>query len=117
LQAFANYCSAKGHTFMDRRLFLPEEWASDPDRREEALVPAGVIFRTKPELALEMAASAVSERIPFRWVGGDSIYGNSPNFVQGVWQLVLICCSMSCGISKLMFIVHSGPAKILCPQR
>src|SRR5262249_50642698 len=26
---FANYCSAKGHTFMDRRLFLPEEWAGD----------------------------------------------------------------------------------------
>jgi SRSO17 transposase len=84
---FANYCSAKGHTFMDRRLFLPQEWASDPDRREEAGVPAGLIFRTKPELALEMAASAVSERIPFRWVGGDSIYGNSPTFVQGVRQL------------------------------
>jgi SRSO17 transposase len=84
---FANYSSAKGHTFMDRRLFLPEEWASDPDRREEAGVPAGVIFRTKPELALEMVAGAVSERIPFRWVGGDSIYGNSPTFVQGVRQL------------------------------
>src|SRR5271169_2878253 len=84
---FANYCSAKGHTFMNRRLFLPEEWASDPDRREEAGVPAGLIFRTKPELALEMVAGAVSERIPFRWVGGDSIYGNSPTFVQGVRQL------------------------------
>jgi SRSO17 transposase len=32
-------------------------------------------------------AGAVSERIPFRWVGGDSIYGNSPTFVQGVRQL------------------------------
>ena len=53
------------------------------DRREEAGVPAGLIFRTKPELALEMVAGAVSERIPFRWVGGDSIYGNSPTFVQG----------------------------------
>ena len=30
---FANYSSAKGHTFMDRRLYLPEEWASDSDRR------------------------------------------------------------------------------------
>jgi SRSO17 transposase len=84
---FANYCSVKGHTFMDRRLFLPEEWASDSERREEAGVPAGVIFRTKPELALEMVAGAVSEQIPFRWVGGDSIYGNSPTFVQGVRQL------------------------------
>jgi SRSO17 transposase len=84
---FTNYCSAKGHTFMDRRLFLPQEWASDRDRREEAGVPAALIFRTKPELALEMAANAVAEGIPFRWVGGDSIYGNSPSFVQGVRQL------------------------------
>ena len=61
---FANYRSAKGHTFMDRRLFLPQEWASDPNRREEAGVPVGVIFRTKPELALEMVACAG---------GGDSV--------------------------------------------
>src|ERR1700736_2796450 len=33
---FANYCSPKGHTFLDRRLFLPEEWAKDPVRRAEA---------------------------------------------------------------------------------
>src|SRR3990170_3768251 len=42
---FANYSSAKGHTFLDRRLFLPEEWADDRDPREGAGVPPGVIFR------------------------------------------------------------------------
>jgi SRSO17 transposase len=84
---FANYCSTKGHTFMDRRLFLPEEWAEDRSRRAEAGVPPGVIFRTKPQLALEMVENAVAERVPFRWVGGDSIYGDSPTFVQGVRQL------------------------------
>src|SRR6516165_6854714 len=84
---FSNYSSAKGHTFMDRRLFLPEEWADDRDRRTEAGVPAGVIFRTKPELALEMVANAITAGVPFRWVGGDSIYGTSPTFVQGVRQL------------------------------
>lgn len=84
---FANYCSTKGHTFMDRRLFLPEEWANDRPRREEAGVPAEVVFRTKPELALEMLTVAVHEGVPFRWVGGDSVYGDSPTFVQGVRQL------------------------------
>jgi SRSO17 transposase len=84
---FANYCSTRGHTFMDRRLFLPEDWAGDRDRREEAGVPAGVVFRTKPELALEMVAGAVAEGVPFRWVGGDSVYGDSPTFVRGVRQL------------------------------
>jgi SRSO17 transposase len=84
---FANYASVKGHTFLDRRLYLPEEWAADGERREEAGVPASVIFRTKPELALAMAADAVAEGVPFRWVGGDGVYGDSPTFVQGVRQL------------------------------
>ena len=84
---FANYCSTHGHTLIDRRLYLPEEWAEDEDRREEAGVPQGVIFRKKPELALEMIQIAVNEGLPFRWVGGDSVYGDSPTFVQGVREL------------------------------
>jgi len=84
---FANYCTKRGHTLIDRRLFLPEEWAEDGDRRTEAGVPDGVIFRTKPELALDMIQTAVIEQVPFRWVGGDSVYGDSPKFVQGVRQL------------------------------
>lgn len=84
---FANYCSPKGHAFIDRRLFLPEEWAEDRDRREEAGVPEEVVFRTKPELGLEMVETAVREQLPFTWVGGDSVYGDSPTFVQGVRAL------------------------------
>jgi SRSO17 transposase len=94
---FANYCSSKGHTFMDRRLFLPEEWAHDAGRRAEAGVPEDVLFRTKPALALEMVAQAAAEGIPFRWVGGDSVYGDNPTFVQGVralgkWYVLDIAC-------------------------
>src|SRR5215210_7978920 len=57
---FLGYHAAKGHTLLDRRLFLPEEWAADRLRREAAGVPAGVIFRTKPELALAMVADAAA---------------------------------------------------------
>jgi SRSO17 transposase len=90
---FANYCSKHGHTLMDRRLFLPEEWASDRERRQAAGVPDCVVFRTKPALASEMMRHAVETGIPFRWVGGDSVYGNSPLFVQtvralGKWYVV-----------------------------
>jgi len=84
---FANYFSVKGHTMLDRRLFLPEEWAKDRERRRQAGVPEEVVFRTKPELALEMLTNACSEQIPIRWVGGDSVYGNSPKFVQGIRDL------------------------------
>jgi SRSO17 transposase len=84
---FANYCSSKGHAFIDRRLFLPEEWAADRERREEAGVPEAVVFRTKPELGLEMVETAVREEVPFTWVGGDCVYGDSPKFVRGVRAL------------------------------
>jgi len=47
-------------------------------------VPAGVIFRTKPELALAMVADAAAAGLAFRWVTGDSVYGDSPTFCQGV---------------------------------
>jgi SRSO17 transposase len=81
---FLNYRSAAGHTLIDRRLFLPEEWAADGPRREEAGVPEAVVFRTKPELALGMVQQAVERGLPFRWVTADSVYGDSPTFVQGV---------------------------------
>lgn len=94
---FANYCSAKGHAFLDRRLFLPEEWADDAARRQTAGVPAAVIFRTKPALALEMLAQAVADGVPFRWVGGDCAYGDNPTFVQGAralgkWYVLDLSC-------------------------
>jgi SRSO17 transposase len=84
---FLGYHATKGHALLDRRLFLPEEWANDRPRREAAGVPEGVIFRTKPELALAMVADAVASGLPFRWVTGDSVYGDSPGFCQGVRAL------------------------------
>jgi SRSO17 transposase len=95
---FANYCSSKGHTLVDRRLYLPkEEWIDDQVRRDEAAVPAQVVFRTKPELALEMLADACVEGVPIRWVGGDSVYGDNLTFVQGAralgkWYVLDIGC-------------------------
>lgn len=84
---FVNYHSPTGHTLIDRRLFVPEDWAADLPRREEAGVPVDVVFRTKPELALEMVVQAEERGLPFRWVTGDSVYGGSPTFVQGVRDL------------------------------
>jgi SRSO17 transposase len=84
---FINYRWAAGHTLIDRRLFLPQEWAADLPRRREAGVPDDVVFRTKPELALEMVQQAATRGLPFRWVTGDSVYGDSPTFVQGVRAL------------------------------
>lgn len=96
---FLNYHTPAGHVLVDRRLFLPEGWAAAADRRQEAGVPEEVVFRTKPELALEMVRAAVQRGLPFRWVGGDSLYGDSPTFVQGVraldkWYVLDVSASM-----------------------
>lgn len=84
---FLSYRSARGHTLCDRRLFLPEAWTTDRARRDAAGVPAGVIFRTKPELAAEMVDEAMRAGMPCRWVTGDAIYGNSPTFVRTLREL------------------------------
>lgn len=84
---FANYYSQHGHTFLDRKIYLPEEWCRDQPRRDEAGVPENIVFRTKPELGLEMLRTAAGQQVPFQWVGGDSVYGDNPTFVQGVREL------------------------------
>lgn len=87
IAVFLNYVSQGEHMLLDRRLFLPEDWATDLPRREAAGVPDDVVFRTKPELAVAMVAEAVAAEVPFRWVAGDSLYGDSPTFVQGLRAL------------------------------
>jgi SRSO17 transposase len=84
---FLSYCSAKGHTLCDRRLFLPEAWTKDRARCDAAGVPASVIFRTKPELAAEMVEVATRAGMPCRWVTADALYGNSPTFVRTLREL------------------------------
>jgi SRSO17 transposase len=72
---FLGYASEKGHALIDRELYLPQEWASDMTRRQEARVPETIEFNTKPELARQMLERAFASNIPCNWVTGDSIYG------------------------------------------
>jgi SRSO17 transposase len=74
---FLSYASAKGHVFLDRRLYLPAEWCDDAERRAQAKVPADVVFQTKPEQAMAMLEHAWQAGVPMRWVAGDEIYGES----------------------------------------
>ena len=73
---FLAYGSRRGAAFLDRELYLPQEWAEDEERRREAGVPEGVVFRTKAQLAREMIGRAVVAGAPFAWVTGDTVYGN-----------------------------------------
>jgi SRSO17 transposase len=74
---FLAYASDRGQAFIDRELYLPEEWAHDQDRRERAGVPEEVGMRAKPELAKEMLGRALEAGIRVAWVVADSVYGDT----------------------------------------
>lgn len=74
---FLTYVSQATHTLLDRELYLPKEWTSDPERCAQAGIPDDVIFRTKPALAQQMLARLLDSPLPVAWVTGDSVYGDA----------------------------------------
>ncbi len=72
---FLLYASAKGAAFIDRALYLPEEWTQDRVRCREAGIPEEVEFATKGELAKRMLERAYSAGVSAEWVVGDTVYG------------------------------------------
>ena len=84
---YAAYASRHGYGFLDSRLFIPEKWFGEDyaERRKKCRLSAESSFKTKPQLAVEMLEKIVDEGvIPFRYVAADSIYGNSPEFLEAV---------------------------------
>jgi len=86
-----SYAAKGAHVFLDRRLYLPEEWVWNRQRRAEARVPQEVRFETKPEQAIAMLMHAWEQGVPMRWVTGDEVYGDSPRLretIQAPWPLL-----------------------------
>jgi SRSO17 transposase len=63
---FLTHLAPQGQAFLDRRLYLAQSGADDPERRAEAAVPEAVTFQTKPELAWEMLVDAGARGVPGR---------------------------------------------------
>ncbi|MDP2647179.1 MAG: IS701 family transposase, partial [Desulfobacterales bacterium] len=87
---FAAYASENGYALVDKRLFIPEYWFSDnyQERREKCNLPEDIVFQTKPQIAVEMLNAIVSEKIlPFKYILADTIYGESPDFINTVETL------------------------------
>ena len=57
------------------RMYLPKSWIDDPVRRDKAGVPAGVVFKTKPEIALDQLKWACAAGLPRGVVLIDAGYG------------------------------------------
>lgn len=110
---FAALCAGGRVGLLQGRLYLPREWAGDAKRCEKAGIPvADRVYRTKPELAVEILRT-LPEGVPYDWVGGDSIYGNSPflrQYLYGIGQPFVLDVGEELG-------VHLSEPKVYLPGK
>ena len=74
---FLAYTTAKGTAFIDRELFLPEDWTNDHKRCHAAGIPKDRLFLSKPQLALVMLQRAFATGVEASWITADSLYSSS----------------------------------------
>jgi SRSO17 transposase len=72
------YAAPAGTAFIDRALYLPRSWTSDPGRCRSAGVPQDTAFATKPALAKAMITDALDAGTPAARVTADEVYGQDP---------------------------------------
>jgi len=111
---FAAYASPHGYALVDRRLYIPQVWFSDQyqAKRGKCEVTGEVSFRTKPQLAVEMLENVAQGGVlPFNYILADSIYGNSPDFIEAARKLVGKIYFVSVSSDTLCWITPPGVVK------
>lgn len=90
------------------RMYLPEEWANDPQRRDKAGVPASITFQTKPEIALQQIKNALAAGVPRGVVLMDAGYGSDTELRT---SLAVLGLSYSGGImpNTSVWLAGTGP--------
>ena len=104
---FAAYASPHGYALLDKRLFIPERWFSSQFRgkMKKCEVPEEISFKTKPQLAVEILQEIARNKIlPFKYVLADSIYGNSPDFINAVQKMTGVTYFVSINSQTLCWL-------------
>jgi SRSO17 transposase len=84
---FVVYNSLRGYAFLNGRLYLPEDWFDREHQPcwQDCGIPADTLFRTEPELALDMVHDLIErDVVPFQWVTCDEHFGQNPGFLDGI---------------------------------
>jgi SRSO17 transposase len=68
------------HVPIDFALYMPKSWTDDAIRRKKARIPDDLVFKTKPDLALDLITRAVEDKVPGDIVLVDAAYGASSEF-------------------------------------
>jgi SRSO17 transposase len=76
---FLAYATPAGYAPLDRRLYLPEEWAGDEPRREKCHVPADVQFQERWRIALDLLDRSLPG-LAHGWIVGDDEFGRPAEF-------------------------------------
>jgi len=87
------------------RLYLPEEWAQDSERRGKAGVPKDIRFQTKPQIALHQIRQAAEAGLVRGTILADVAYGNNTQFRAGITALHL---SYMVGVQSSTTVWESG---------
>jgi SRSO17 transposase len=77
---FLWYAAGQGHAPLDRRLYLPKDWAKDKKRRAETYVPKKLKFQNKWQIGLDLLRT--SAQVPHAWVVADDEFGRVVEFRQ-----------------------------------
>src|SRR5947199_9524802 len=65
-----------GHALIGARQWIPAEQIADPVASAGMGLPAGLEFRTKGQLAIDICADAYADGLVFDFACGDEVYGN-----------------------------------------
>lgn len=87
------------------QLYLPEIWLDDAERRHKAKIPAEVVFKTKPQIAIDQVRAALADQTPVGIVLADAGYGADGQFRQGLTDLGL---TYSVGIQPTVSLWRPG---------
>ncbi len=82
--------SEQGSVPIAFQLYLPKDWAADPERRKTAGVPADIAFATKPEIALAQMRQAIASGVQPGVVLADAGYGDETAFRDGITDLGML---------------------------
>jgi|SRR5882672_1655134 len=95
------------------RLYLPEAWANDSQRRQQARIPNDIVFQTKLEIALGQIRQAIADAIPQGTVLADPAYGNDTAFRGKLAELEL---SYVLGIQSTTTVWGPGTEPLPAPK-
>ena len=80
---FLAYATDRGQAPLDRRLYLPKDWAADRARRAKCHVPGAVRFKERWRMGLTMI-DAHRRQVPHRWTVADDEFGRVEAFRAGL---------------------------------